>query len=251
MTLQHLSGSTYHRRRGETKNTFKYDVDYVLVDLNDKRTGPAFFSRNRGNLMSIFDRDYGGERGSGAGIGWVKTQLKDRGIEIAPNWKILLMAQPRMLGTRFSPVSFWLILDGDDKLRAAIAEVNNTFGERHSYFCSLPNVDTISSSDVIPADKIFHVSPFQPMDGEYRFNFDVTSRAIKVRIDYRHNEGGVLATLETFRNPLTNLSTIKAVARRPLGSIRVLALIHFQALKLWMGGAPFRTKPEPPESETS
>lgn len=251
MTLQHLSGSTYHRRRGETKNAFKYGVDYVLTDLTDQQSGPILFSRNRTNLMSVFVRDYGGTRGAGEGVSWVHSVLEEKGVSNNDEWRVLLLAQPRMLGTKFSPVSFWLIVDRDQCLRAVIAEVNNTFGERHSYFCALPNLQAIKKSDTIEAEKIFHVSPFQPVEGAYRFNFDYAHGAIKVRIDYRHAQGGVLATLETSRRKLTNTSIVGAVIRRPFGSLRVLSLIHFQALKLWLSGAVFKRKPEPPRTAVS
>jgi DUF1365 family protein len=251
MTLEHHKGVTYHRRLGDTKNTFSYGVDYLLTDVGDQKNGPVMYSRNRTNFLSMHDRDHGGPRGNGRGLAWVHSALNIKGVTIDEDWRVLLLAQPRVLGTKFSPVSFWLIVDGMENLRVVLVEVNNTFGERHSYLCALPDLRPIRPTDSIHAKKVFHVSPFQPVEGDYRFSFDVAASAIEIIIDYRHAHGGLLATLKTSRRPLTNRSILGALVRRPFGSIRVLTLIHYQALRLWLKGAIFKSKPEPPKTAVS
>ncbi|MEM8802961.1 MAG: DUF1365 family protein, partial [Pseudomonadota bacterium] len=95
------------------------------------------------------------------------------------------------------------------------------------------------------------VSPFQPVEGGYTFRFDVNAERINIAIDYTSGNGGLLATLTGKRAPLTNKRILAAMVRRPLGSRRVLGLIHWQALKLWWKGASFRSRPEPPTQEVS
>jgi DUF1365 family protein len=150
----------------------------------------------------------------------------------------------------FNPVSFWLY-HRDDALIVVVAEVNNTYGDRHLYLCHPDDFAPIMAQDTLQSRKIFHVSPFQPVAGDYRFRFDIGDTAISIRIEYTHQDGGLIATLTGARRTATLGSMLAALIRRPLGSRRVLALIHWQALKLWWRGAPFRARPEPPASEGS
>ena len=101
------------------------------------------------------------------------------------------------------------------------------------------------------ATKLLHVSPFQPVEGGYTFRFDITPDRIGIWIDYSRGKGGLIATLTGHRKPLTNAGILRATLRRPFGSRRVLALIHWQALKLWWKGATFRSRPLPPVDEVS
>lgn len=101
------------------------------------------------------------------------------------------------------------------------------------------------------ATKIFHVSPFQPIEGGYAFRFDISDSRIGIWIDYQRKDGGLIATLTGKRKPLTNGSILRALLRRPFGTRRVLALIHWQAFKLWLKGAVYRARPKPPANEVS
>lgn len=251
MRPQHIRATTYHKRLGDVSNAFRYGVDYVLVDPDSEANRPALFSRNRSNLMALHDTDHGGPRGAGRGAAWVHEALAEAGLEPPEGAQLLLLAQPRMIGTRFTPVSFWIVTDRAQRPIAFVAEVNNTFGERHSYLCAHPDLRPIEPSDTLEAQKVFHVSPFQPVEGRYRFNLALDAEHVAIRIDYRHEGGGLLATLEGKRTPLTSASVAGALLRRPLGALRVLALIHYQALKLWWKRAPFRHKPAAPASEIS
>jgi len=132
-----------------------------------------------------------------------------------------------------------------------IAEVTNTFGDRHSYLCHRDDLEPITRSDQILARKIFHVSPFQPVEGGYAFRFDIREDRIGIWIDYSAGNGGLLATLTGRLKPLTNGAILRASLRRPFGSRRVLALIHWQALKLAIKGARYRNRPEPPADEVT
>ena len=247
--LDHIKAHTYHGRKGPVSNAFRYAIDYVLIDLAADLHLPRLFSRNRFNLMSLFDSDHGGAPKGGRGLAWARDVLTARNLP--GQERILLLAQPRVLGHVFNPVSFWLCLDAQDKLRVVIAEVSNTFGQRHSYLCYKDDLSSITAKDRLRAQKIFHVSPFQPVEGDYRFQFDITAQRIGISIEYLRAGGGLIATLVGPRQPLSNVSILGGFLRRPLGSRRVLALIHWQAVKLWLRKARFRSCPEVPQSDIS
>ncbi len=248
-SVHHISGETYHGRRGGTKNAFKYSIDYVLLDAETLPDHPVLFARNSGGLMSLHDSDHGGEPKQGIGPTWVRTLLAERQIDVTG--RIEILAQPRMLGHVFNPVSFWLCYGVDDVLRVVIAEVSNTFGDRHSYLCHHDDLRAITKADTITAQKVFHVSPFQDIAGDYTFRFDIRSDRIGIWIDFSDGPTGLIATLTGPRKPLTNGSILWALLRRPFGSRRVLTLIHWQAVKLWWKGVAYRARREPPSDDVS
>ncbi len=241
-----IRGETFHGRKGAVANSFRYSVDYVMLDV-ERAQGPGLFSRNRGNLFAVHDSDHGGAPGKGRGVVWVREVLAAHGLAAE---RVLLMAQPRVLGHVFNPVSFWLCYQGE-ALVAVISEVTNTYGDRHSYLCHREDKGPITREDTLTATKIFYVSPFQPVEGGYRFRFDIRPERVGVWIDYSNGKGGLFTNLIGPRVPLTNGAILWAALRRPLGSRRVLALIHWQALKLALKGVSFRRRPVPPETEVS
>ena len=250
--VDHIDGLTFHGRKGAVENAFRYTVDYVLLDAEDTAPGaPTLFSRNRGRLFALHDSDHGGAPKAGCGASWVRDVLREHGLDGFDIGRIELLAQPRVLGHVFNPVSFWLVRDRNDDLCIVIPEVTNTYGDRHSYLCHHPDLRPIAATDRLRATKILHVSPFQPVEGGYEFRFDIRNDRIGIWIDYTVGNGGLLATLTGARRPLTNGAILRAMLRRPLGSRRVLGLIHWQALKLWWKGAVFRARPKPPVDEVS
>lgn len=246
---EHIAGTTFHRRIGAIGNRFSYGVDYVLIDPDTQR-GPVLFSRNRGNLFSVHDRHHGGSPGRGEGAAWAREVLATHGLASSPGLRLLLLTQPSFLGYVFNPVSFWLAFRGD-ALCAVIAEVNNTFGDRHSYLCHNPDFTPIQPGDTLRARKIFHVSPFQTIAGAYEFGFDISHSDINIRILHENGAEGVVATLAGKRKPLTSFSILAACVRRPAGALRTIILIYWQALKLWLKGAQYTTRPTPPTREVS
>lgn len=243
-----IRGETFHGRKGPVQNAFRYTVDYVMLEP-DHAIGPALFSRNRGNVTAVHDRDHGGAPGKGRGTAWVREVLASH--DLPSPARIELMAQPRVLGHVFNPVSFWLTYDRDGALRVVIAEVTNTYGERHSYLAHRDDHGPISREDTLEARKIFYVSPFQPIEGGYKFRFDIRPDRVGMWIDYTTEKGGLYTNLIGPRVPLTNGAILRACVRRPFGSRRVLALIHWQALKLWWKGVSFRNRPTPPPEEVT
>ncbi len=243
----HLRGETFHGRKGPVQNSFRYSIDYVLLQP-DNACGPSLFARNATGLMSVWDRDHGGAPGQGRGAVWVREVLAAAGFDLP---EITLLTQARVLGHVFNPVSFWLCRDVGGDLRVVIAEVSNTFGDRHSYLCHRDDRGVIGREDVLAAQKIFHVSPFQPIDGGYAFRFDIRADKVGIWIDHSNGEAGVYTTLTGKLAPLTNMGILRSLLRRPFGSRRVLALIHWQAIKLAVKGARFRRRPLPPVDEVS
>ena len=248
---EHISGRTFHGRRGGVENRFTYTVDYILLEPEADQRLPALMSRNRANVTALHDRDHGGAVGAGQGAAWVRALLAERDLDAVTDGQVLLLAQPRVLGHVFNPVSFWLCHDRDGALRVVIAEVNNTFGDRHSYLCHHDDLRPIDAQDTLAARKVLHVSPFQPIEGGYTFRFDINAERVGIWIDYGRGNGGLIATLTGRRRALSNRAILWSLLRRPLGSRRVLALIHWQALKLWWRGARYRPRPEPPLDEVT
>ncbi|MFC7705742.1 DUF1365 domain-containing protein [Plastorhodobacter daqingensis] len=249
--LDHVTGTTLHSRSGAVRNSFRYGVDYLLIDpAVPGQRRPWLFSRNRRNLVAVHDRDHGGPPGGGRGLEWLREILSERGID--PGGRVLLLAQPRVLGHVFNPVSFWLCLDRQDRLCVVLAEVTNTYGDRHGYVCHHDDLRPIEARDRLDATKVFHVSPFQPVAGRYSFRFRLDERKVSVQIEYEAApDERLFATLAGTRHRLTDLRLLGILLRRPFGSRRILALIHWQALRLFLKGAPFRNRPPPPASEVS
>lgn len=247
MKIEHIQAHTFHGRRGAIRNSFRYGVDLVLMSFEASDT-PALLSRNHFNLWSVWDRRHGGERDNGSGEHWFRTELNMRGGP--EDAQIVLLTQPSFLWFHFNPVSFWIALR-DGKPLAFLAEVNNTFGDRHCYFCAHQDFRPIKAQDVLAAEKLMHVSPYQEVEGRYHFNFGWDDDAINIRIDYRNGDNGVLATLDGKRRVASNRSLAWAALRRPFGAARVVALIHWQALKLWIKRAPFFSRPSPKEGLVS
>jgi hypothetical protein len=249
--IEYISGTTFHNRKGKITNKFKYKVDYFLIDSkSDRSTVPRFFSFNKKNIISIFDEDHGGPPKRGKGIKWVYEILDSFG-HLAETKKIYLLAQAKVLGPVFNPVSFWLCYDLNNNLNVVLVEVSNTFGEKHSYICSHPDRRPIAPTDKLNANKIFHVSPFQVVEGNYKFQFKLSEKEIHIVIDYSSGDEGVYTNLIGKKKPLSSWIILKLAFLRPLDGWRVLFLIHYQALKLWFKGAKYREKPSPPRGSIS
>ncbi len=234
-----------HARGRPVANSFAYAADYVLLGEAELagRRGPRLFSYGRRNLVSLHPADHG--LAGPAGPGWARRIAAERGVEGVAH--VALLAHPRVWGYVFNPVSFWLMTGADGSLRAVLAEVHNTYGDRHAYLCHRADGAPIGPRDWLEADKRFHVSPFFDVRGRYRFRFALEGARIGIWIIYDDAEGdGLTTALVGNRRPFTDAEILRFLARRPLGAARTKALIHWQALKLWLKGVHFRTRPLPP-----
>jgi uncharacterized protein len=220
-----------HSRHGPRNNAFAYRALYLILPLNTLGRDPRpLFAFDRFNLFSFHARDHGD--GKTDLEVWARAQLARHGISGAGG-EIILMTLPRVLGYVFNPVSFWLCHDREHRLRAVIAEVNNTFGERHVYVCSHDDHRPVERSDWLTERKAFHVSPFLAIEGEYRFRFDIEASRFTVAINHHDKEGPRLSTAMSGRRvPLTTMRLLRAFVLNPLMPLKVIALIHWQAIRL-------------------
>ena len=173
-----------------------------------------------------------------------KQGLSSRALQLR------LLTQPRFLGYVFNPVSFWLAMEGD-ALIAVIAEVSTPFGDRHSYLCHRPDFAAMTKDTQVTTPKSLHISPFQDVEGCYEFSFDIRPDPTSIRILHRNGDEGVVATLSGPRAPLTNSGLLRVSLHRPLGALRTIILIYWQALHLKLKGAKYRDRPTPPKSEVT
>ncbi len=246
MSAMLFSGRVMHYRTRPTRHRFSYPVFFLRFSLDrmENLTGPLF-SVNRPNLFSLRVADYGPRDGSPLAP-WIRTLLAREGLRYA-NGEIWLQTFPRVLGYVFNPVSFWLCHDRQGALRAVLAEVNNTFGEHHSYLLAHPDGRPIVDGDELSAHKVFHVSPFFDVKGSYRFRFRVDPHDSLFRIDYEDANGTLLyTTLSGRAEPLSGRALARAFLRHPLLTVGIIARIHYQALRLWLKRVGFFRKPIAP-----
>jgi uncharacterized protein len=232
------TGHVMHRRNGNIRHRFVYRVFACCFDLDElpvlsRRT--TVFSYNRWNLLSFNDRDHGPCDGSVLRP-WVESQLVAAGIMQRPE-RIRLVCFPRLLGYVFNPLSVWFCDDETGSPFAILYEVRNTFGGRYCYV--LPVAGETSVRPIVQrCRKRLYVSPFFPIAGEYRFRIRSPDDRLSLAIHYRSEKGGeLLATQSGRRGPFTNVALIKAIATHPLMTLKVIAAIHWQALRLFLKGA--------------
>lgn len=243
-------GHVWHTRLRPRHHRFVVPTFFLLLPMRSLRNHPEVagaLALNRRGALAFHDADHGDGRPPAAGgaLGWLEELLQREGIAGADG-EIWLHCYPRVLGYSFKPVSFWYCHRHDGSLRAVVAEVNNTFGERHAYL-----LDPAGWGVPLEARKVFHVSPFCPVEGSYRFEFRRSGaaglRATRVRIDFHDSQGLLLLTGIGGRlQPLDAAGRRRALWRYPLLSLGVIARIHWHALLLWLKRAPFHAKPQPP-----
>jgi len=244
-----LNASIFHARQRPRRNAFRYGAYYLAVPLTELSGGrPAsLFSIDGTNLFSLHAKDYGCD----APRAWIENILAEWKLSEADG-ETVLVTMPRILGYVFNPVNFWFCLDRDGRLRAVLSEVNNTFGERHCYLSFRDDHATITPKDVLHTRKIFHVSPFMDVKGEYRFRFCYTPERTAIDIDLFDDEGLLLSTtLSGEFRPLTSMRLLRAVLLNPLLPFKVIALIHYQALRLYLKKIRYFRKPLPPPNTVS
>lgn len=242
-------GQVRHTRLRPQRHAFAYPTLFLMLPLRSLSQCNTPLPVNRRGVISFHDTDHGDGRGpaQGGALAWLDELLAAEGIADA-NGEVWLHCYPRMWGYAFKPVSFWYCHRGDGSLRAVLVEVNNTFGERHCYVLDQPRYGV-----EVQAQKVFHVSPFCRVAGDYRFRFMRTeaggeARTV-VRIEHHDSQGALLHTsvsgqLET----ITPNSLRRAVWGYPAMTLMVIARIHLQALRLWLKRVQFHRKPEAPNA---
>ena len=244
MTSCIYAGYVRHRRRGPRVHAFRYRLFQFYLDLDElaevDRAVPLF-SVNRFNVLAFHDRDHL-DGGPGDTRTRVTAALRDAGVTIAAP-KIYLLTQCRILGYVFNPISVFYCHDGSGgPLRAIVAEVSNTFGERHLYVLrNRLNPASDASRDAVRfrAAKALYVSPFLPTEGHYDFHFAPVGPRLSLGI--LHYAGGRPTLDAQFwgrRVELTARSVARLLAAQPLAALKTIAAIHGEALRLWLKRIP-------------
>lgn len=244
-------GDVVHRRLGPASHAFRHGVFFLRLRIDGvPQDFPAACSHNRWNLLSFHDADHGPRDGSTLEP-WIRGLLGRHGLACADG-AIWLQTFPRVLGYVFNPVSFWLCHDRSGALRAVLAEVSNTFGERHNYLVSHADGRPIRAGDWLTSRKVFHVSPFFPVSGEYRFRFADYPGRCAFRIDYDDGRGHQLSTsISGAAQPADSAGLLRAFFRYPWMTLGVMLRIHYHALRLWLKRVPFFHKPPAPAEDTT
>lgn len=231
----------WHGRRGDAMRDFRYRATYLALPVAGLDGGTLPLVADRAGVWALRRRDFGARDGSPLGV-FIADLLAGAGLGPC---QVTLVTTPRTAGYGFNPVSFWLCRDAGG-LRAVLAEVSNTFGERHLYLCHRPDGAPIGPDDRLAGDKLFHVSPFLPRSGRYVFRFDVTPGRFGAWIDWQGADGTMrLGTAMTGQTrALTPARLRRASWRHPFQAQKIIALIHWQAARLFGRGVRYLAKPE-------
>jgi uncharacterized protein len=232
-------GDVMHARLKPMGHRFSYRVMGLLIDLDrlaDADRQSALFGVNRAALYSFHEADHGRRDGSSLRT-YVQHCAAERGVDLTGG-RVLLLCYPRLLGYTFNPLSVYFCYGAGGGLALIIYEVRNTFGDIHAYVLPV-RPGEVSAAGVRQAqDKLFYVSPFVEMAMRYHFRVSPPGEQVKLRILETDRDGPLLAaTFSGRRMPLSTPALIRAFAALPLFTVKIIAAIHWEALRLWLKGA--------------
>jgi DUF1365 family protein len=230
------AGKVFHARFRPRAHRLRYSVFQCLFDLDELDAMSAklrLFSRNRFNLLSFYDKDFGDR--SGAPLrAQVEALMRQAGQE-PDGGPIRLLTMPRMLGHVFNPISVWFCHRRDGSLATLIYEVTNTFKERHSYVIPVSADQTWAGEIRQACDKCFYVSPFMDLDMRYDFTVEPPMAGTKVVVAGADAQGPlIVASFVGARRELSDGALLKAFLQHPLLTLKVVAGIHVEALWLFL-----------------
>ena len=225
------TGKVIHKRFKPKEHYFKYNVFSLLIDLNELEEINRyikFFSYNKFNIISFYDKDHGDRDGSSIKL-WVKKNLRNIGI-MTEDISIKLLCYPRIFGYVFNPLSTYFIYNKHSELISIFYEVKNTFGEQHTYIFKAQDEKTVQNK----CKKKFYVSPFIEMDCEYHFKTLNPREQLSVVINQNDKDGKLLfASQDGISKDFNNKNLIFSYLTHPLMTFKIIGAIHYEAFKLW------------------
>lgn len=241
------TGLVSHARTKPRKHRLAYRIFMLLIDLDELDALKALkvLGIRRFSLLG-FDPDRYGDGSVRPLKDQVEAKLEAAGI--AHGGPVRLLAMPQVLGRAFNPLTVYFCHAQDGALSAILYEVNNTFGERHSYLIPAPNAAVVRQA----CDKAFYVSPFMDMALSYAFRILRPEAQVMVAVDVSDDDGLVLhASFAGERQELTDAALLRAWVAHPWMTVGVVAAIHWEALKIWLKGEKIRhRKPAGPNGLT-
>lgn len=241
-------GVVHHRRLSPVLHAFRYRLFMLYVDVDrlaETFRGRLFWSTTRPNLARFRRSDYLGP--VDRPLGECVRDLVEERTGRRPAGPVRLLTHFRYFGISMNPLSLYYCFDEAERLEAVVAEVSNTpWNERHWYVLGTRRGESFELRAV--AAKAFHVSPFLGMDYDYAFELNEPDERLYVRIanrDRRHPDErpNFEATLDMERRPLNGRGLASVLVRYPCMTLRVLAGIYYQAVRLWWKGAPLFPHP--------
>jgi DUF1365 family protein len=245
-------GDVMHARLKPIGHRFCYRVTSLLIDLDrldaaDRQS--RLFGVNRAALYSFNEADHGERDGSSLRV-YAQRRAAERGIDLAGG-RVLLLCYPRLLGYTFNPLSAYFCYRAGGELALIIYEVRNTFGDIHSYVLPIRPGEISAAGVRQQQDKLFYVSPFIDMAMRYHFRVSPPGDNVKLRILETDREGPLLAaTFSGRRRALTTAALLRSFFSLPLITLKIVAAIHWEALRLWLKGARLVPRPNAASAST-
>jgi DUF1365 family protein len=243
-------GPVMHARHKPKAHRFSYAVFSLLIDLD--RLGEAdrlsrYFSVGRLNLISFDLTPHGLTKDSADPARDARRAFAEAGLA-EPVTRLMLLCYPRVLGFVFNPLSVYFAYGAQGQLIGALYEVRNTFGERHSYIEPVAPGQLSAAGLRQETDKLFYVSPFLGQTMRYHFRLrPPTAEQVAIRIHETDAEGPILAaTFHGRGEAISNRSCWRLALSLPLMTMKVVLGIHYEALRLWIKGITFHSRPAPP-----
>lgn len=239
-------GEVMHARLKPMGHRFAYRVMSLLIDLDrldEANRQSPLFGVNRTALYSFHEADHGKRDGSSLRA-YASGCAAEHGIDLVGG-KVLLLCYPRLFGFVFNPLSVYFCHRADGGLALIIYEVRNTFGDIHSYVLPVRPGEASAAGIRQQQDKQFYVSPFVGMAMRYHFRILPPGENVRLRILETDRDGPLLAaTFNGRRRDLTTAALLRSFVALPLVTLKILAVIHWEALRLWLKGARLVSRPD-------